>query len=249
MLLLNIHTMTMTSVALFFSSRMSLRCSALYLAQFRHTCPHLLANGGVANGATIVGNVYIHPSAKVHPTAKVLPSLFLTFFSYREFKFMKRLAETEGIWKKTYFRVVLFGLENYVNHFIFLCTRCIYVPCFFNYFGKSRLFSALSLKDSIFFRVDHPLASLFCLPSENSLSLAKSTVSNTSPIQQSFRTVLHVICADSKIAIRADWSQCLYFSKCSCRSRRETSWLYYFGWCGITSKWSDMLSENEHLKD
>ena len=50
---------------------MSLKCSALYLAQFRLTSPHLLAGGDGTKTATIIGDVYIHPSAKVHPTAKV----------------------------------------------------------------------------------------------------------------------------------------------------------------------------------
>ncbi|XP_019702141.1 uncharacterized protein [Elaeis guineensis] len=49
---------------------MSLKCSALYLSQFRHTSSHLLAGGGDTRCATIVGDVYIHPSAKVHVTAK-----------------------------------------------------------------------------------------------------------------------------------------------------------------------------------
>lgn len=54
--------------------RMSLRCSALYLAQFRLTSPHLLAGGDGNKSATIIGDVYVHPSAKVHLTAKVVPS-------------------------------------------------------------------------------------------------------------------------------------------------------------------------------
>ena len=53
--------------------RMSLRCSGLYLSQFRRTSPHLLASGDGKRTATIVGDVYIHPSAKVHPTSKVMP--------------------------------------------------------------------------------------------------------------------------------------------------------------------------------
>lgn len=51
--------------------RMSLKCSALYLHQFRYTSPHLLASGNDIKRASITGDVYIHPSAKVHPTAKV----------------------------------------------------------------------------------------------------------------------------------------------------------------------------------
>ncbi|XP_022738096.1 mannose-1-phosphate guanyltransferase alpha-B-like isoform X2 [Durio zibethinus] len=49
---------------------MSLKCSALYLAQFRFTSPNLLASGDGTKNATIIGDVYIHPSAKVHPSAK-----------------------------------------------------------------------------------------------------------------------------------------------------------------------------------
>lgn len=51
--------------------RMSLKCSALYLAQFRQKSPGILAYGDGTNNPTVVGDVYIHPSAKVHPTAKV----------------------------------------------------------------------------------------------------------------------------------------------------------------------------------
>lgn len=54
-----------------FLCRMSLRCSGLYLAQFRFTSPHLLASGDGSKKATIAEDVYIHPSAKIHPTAKV----------------------------------------------------------------------------------------------------------------------------------------------------------------------------------
>lgn len=54
---------------------MSIKCSALYLAQFRSTSPHLLANGDGKKSATVVGDVYIHPSAKVHPTAKIGPNV------------------------------------------------------------------------------------------------------------------------------------------------------------------------------
>ncbi|KAL1551244.1 mannose-1-phosphate guanylyltransferase [Salvia divinorum] len=53
---------------------MSLKCSGLYLAQFRRTSPHLLASGDGTKNAAISGNVYIHPSAKVHPTAKIGPN-------------------------------------------------------------------------------------------------------------------------------------------------------------------------------
>lgn len=57
---------------------MSLKCSALYLAQFRYTTPHLLASGDGISNATIVGDVYIHPSAKVHPTAKIGPNVSIS---------------------------------------------------------------------------------------------------------------------------------------------------------------------------
>ncbi|KAB2075631.1 hypothetical protein ES319_A07G235800v1 [Gossypium barbadense] len=50
---------------------MSLKCSGLYLAQFRYTSPDLLAGGNGTKSASIVGDVYVHPSAKVHPTAKI----------------------------------------------------------------------------------------------------------------------------------------------------------------------------------
>lgn len=52
---------------------MSLKCSGLYLSQFRINSEHLLARGDGTKSATIVGDVYVHPSAKVHPTAKVVP--------------------------------------------------------------------------------------------------------------------------------------------------------------------------------
>ncbi|KAL5987035.1 hypothetical protein ACLOJK_041030 [Asimina triloba] len=51
---------------------MSLKCSSLYLSQFRFTSPHLLASGDGSKGATIIGDVYVHPSAKVHTSAKHL---------------------------------------------------------------------------------------------------------------------------------------------------------------------------------
>ncbi|KAK3406732.1 hypothetical protein EUGRSUZ_K02882 [Eucalyptus grandis] len=57
---------------------MSLKCSGLYLAQFRSTSPHLLASGDGTKGATIIGDVYIHPSAKVHPTAKIGPNVSIS---------------------------------------------------------------------------------------------------------------------------------------------------------------------------
>ncbi|XP_043704372.1 mannose-1-phosphate guanyltransferase alpha [Telopea speciosissima] len=57
---------------------MSLKCSALYLALFRFTSPHLLASGNGTKSATIMGDVYIHPSAKVHPTAKIGPNVSIS---------------------------------------------------------------------------------------------------------------------------------------------------------------------------
>ncbi|ERN06480.1 hypothetical protein AMTRI_Chr10g1370 [Amborella trichopoda] len=57
---------------------MSLRCSALYLSQFRYTYPHLLASGDGTKSATIIGDVYIHPSAKVHPLAKIGPNVSIS---------------------------------------------------------------------------------------------------------------------------------------------------------------------------
>lgn len=57
---------------------MSLKCSALYLAQFRYTSPHLLSSGDGEKSASIIGNVFIHPSAKVHPTAKIGPNVSIS---------------------------------------------------------------------------------------------------------------------------------------------------------------------------
>ncbi|KAI4336084.1 hypothetical protein L6164_014658 [Bauhinia variegata] len=57
---------------------MSLKCSVLYLSQFRHTTPHLLATGDGTKSAAIIGDVYIHPSAKVHPTAKIGPGVSIS---------------------------------------------------------------------------------------------------------------------------------------------------------------------------
>ncbi|KAB1202421.1 Mannose-1-phosphate guanyltransferase alpha [Morella rubra] len=56
----------------------SLKCSALYLAQFRFTSSHLLASGDGTKSTTISGDVYIHPSAKVHPTAKIGPNVSIS---------------------------------------------------------------------------------------------------------------------------------------------------------------------------
>ncbi|KAH1128842.1 hypothetical protein J1N35_000220 [Gossypium stocksii] len=57
---------------------MSLKCSGLYLAQFRYTSPDLLAGGDGTKSASIVGDVYVHPSAKVHPTAKIGPNVSIS---------------------------------------------------------------------------------------------------------------------------------------------------------------------------
>lgn len=57
---------------------MSIKCSALYLAQFRLTSPHLLASGDGNRNATVVGDVYVHPSARVHPTAKIGPNVSIS---------------------------------------------------------------------------------------------------------------------------------------------------------------------------
>ncbi|XP_074279417.1 uncharacterized protein LOC141604803 isoform X2 [Silene latifolia] len=57
---------------------MSLKCSGLYLDRFRQSSPDLLARGDEVKNATIVGNVYIHPSAKVHPTAKLGPNVSIS---------------------------------------------------------------------------------------------------------------------------------------------------------------------------
>ncbi|EEF44959.1 mannose-1-phosphate guanyltransferase, putative [Ricinus communis] len=57
---------------------MSLKCSALYLSQYRFTSPHLLANGNGTRSASIIGDVYVHPSAKVHPTAKIGPNVSIS---------------------------------------------------------------------------------------------------------------------------------------------------------------------------
>lgn len=57
---------------------MSLKCSALYLSQYQFTFPNLLASGDGTKSATIIGNVYIHPSAKVHPTAKIGPNVSIS---------------------------------------------------------------------------------------------------------------------------------------------------------------------------
>lgn len=57
---------------------MSLKCSGLFLAQFRQTSPHLLAVSKGSRSATIIGDVYIHPSAKVHPSAKIGPNVSIS---------------------------------------------------------------------------------------------------------------------------------------------------------------------------
>uniref|UniRef100_A0A2P2KZD0 Mannose-1-phosphate guanyltransferase alpha n=1 Tax=Rhizophora mucronata TaxID=61149 RepID=A0A2P2KZD0_RHIMU len=53
----------------------SLKCSQLYLAQYRYCSPILLATGDGIKSPSIVGDVYIHPSAKMHPTAKIGPNV------------------------------------------------------------------------------------------------------------------------------------------------------------------------------
>jgi mannose-1-phosphate guanylyltransferase len=60
------------------SPGMSLRCSGLYLSQFRLTSPQLLASGDGTRSAIVIGDVYIHPSAKVHPTAKIGPNVSIS---------------------------------------------------------------------------------------------------------------------------------------------------------------------------
>ncbi|XP_044484663.1 mannose-1-phosphate guanyltransferase alpha-B-like [Mangifera indica] len=57
---------------------MSLKCSGLYLSQFRRTSPHVLASGDGTKNATIIGDVYVHPSAKVHQTAKIGPNVSIS---------------------------------------------------------------------------------------------------------------------------------------------------------------------------
>ncbi|KAF2308639.1 hypothetical protein GH714_011632 [Hevea brasiliensis] len=57
---------------------MSLKCSALYLAQYQLTSPQLLASGDGTKSASIIGDVYVHPSAKVHPTAKIGPNVSIS---------------------------------------------------------------------------------------------------------------------------------------------------------------------------
>ncbi|CAA0357563.1 unnamed protein product [Arabidopsis thaliana] len=57
----------------------SLKCSALYLSQFRETSPHILASGdGTNRKPNIIGDVYIHPSVKLHPTAKIGPNVSIS---------------------------------------------------------------------------------------------------------------------------------------------------------------------------
>ncbi|PIA40363.1 hypothetical protein AQUCO_02500214v1 [Aquilegia coerulea] len=57
---------------------MSLKCSALYLAHFRSISPSLLASSNDIKKSTIVGDVFVHPSAKVHPTAKIGPNVSIS---------------------------------------------------------------------------------------------------------------------------------------------------------------------------
>ena len=51
-----------------------LRASELYMAHFRSVQPALLVSPR-ADGPQIVGNCYVHASAKVHPTAKLGPNV------------------------------------------------------------------------------------------------------------------------------------------------------------------------------
>ncbi|KAH0875912.1 hypothetical protein HID58_073274 [Brassica napus] len=60
------------------SPGMSLRCSELYLSQFRLTSPQVLASGDGTKSAIVIGDVFIHPSAKVHPTAKIGPNVSIS---------------------------------------------------------------------------------------------------------------------------------------------------------------------------
>ncbi|GJP80677.1 hypothetical protein CLOP_g10880 [Closterium sp. NIES-67] len=53
---------------------LALRCSQLYLTYYRQTSPQLLAPS-TPGGPAIIGDCFIHPSAKVHPTAKVGPNV------------------------------------------------------------------------------------------------------------------------------------------------------------------------------
>ncbi|BFI16759.1 mannose-1-phosphate guanylyltransferase [Marchantia polymorpha subsp. ruderalis] len=52
---------------------MSLRCSSLYLEEYRRTSPDLLAKG-----ENIIGDVFIHPSAKIHASAKIGPNVSIS---------------------------------------------------------------------------------------------------------------------------------------------------------------------------
>ncbi|KAI5329895.1 hypothetical protein L3X38_029292 [Prunus dulcis] len=57
---------------------MSLKCSGLYLSQFRFTTPHLLVSGDGTKSASIIGDVYVHASAKIHPSAKIGPNVSIS---------------------------------------------------------------------------------------------------------------------------------------------------------------------------
>lgn len=57
---------------------MSLKCSSLYLAQYRVTSPGFLASGDGKRSALTIGDVYVHPSARVHPTAKIGPNVSIS---------------------------------------------------------------------------------------------------------------------------------------------------------------------------
>ncbi|GLJ08966.1 hypothetical protein SUGI_0099410 [Cryptomeria japonica] len=58
--------------------RMSLKCSSLYLKQYRLNTPELLSNGDASVTANIIGDVYVHPSSKIHPTAKIGPNVSIS---------------------------------------------------------------------------------------------------------------------------------------------------------------------------
>ncbi len=80
-------------------ARMSLRCSLLYLNQYRQTSPELLAVGDGTKSPTIVGDVFIHRSAKVHPSAKVFFQAHLTVLFFLNICIDSRnmKIETQGL--------------------------------------------------------------------------------------------------------------------------------------------------------
>jgi hypothetical protein len=78
---------------------MSLRCSLLYLHQYRQTSLELLAVGDGTKSPTIVGDVFIHRSAKVHPSAKVFFQAHLTVLFFLNICIDSRnmKIETQGL--------------------------------------------------------------------------------------------------------------------------------------------------------